>query len=298
MSNQKDLNKFQNFIAYMGGSTFQTILDNPITSYRQLIQQYAKDTVSNQMVDPKIARQQANKVFIKSPISASISGLGPRLFGVSFKTIPKFGFFWGITTLTGEKEPGMISAVGASVFSAYCINPIRMIEKQQRVELKNTGQVKPVVEILKEARIHNFKPLFRGTLPLIGHSTASATTGLVGQPKLQKWIQNKLTNSSNDQGLFSFSKSSANLIASAMVSPIYVVMTNPLSRLEVIMQTNPIKDKNIKLTEAIKELVSDSKAFGLRGMFRGQGVGITKAVISLTLFHEGRMLTENLIKKF
>jgi hypothetical protein len=34
----------------------------------------------------------------------------------------------------------MISAVGASVFSAYCINPIRMIEKQQRVELKNTGK--------------------------------------------------------------------------------------------------------------------------------------------------------------
>lgn len=293
----KELNKIQNFMAYMGGSTIQTFLDNPITSYRQLIQQYAKDS-NGKIIDPKIARQQANGVFIKSPISASMSGLGPRLFGVSFKTIPKFGFFWGITAITGEKEPGMISAVGASIFSAYCINPIRMIEKQQRVELKNTGKIKPVTEILKEAKTDGFRPLFRGTVPLMGHSIASATTGLVGQPKLQKWIQNKLTSESNETNLFSFSKSSANLIASALVSPIYVVMTNPLSRLEVIMQTNPIKDSNIKITDAVKELVKDSKEFGLRGMFRGQGIGITKAIISLTLFHEGRMFTEGIIKKF
>jgi hypothetical protein len=95
--------------------------------------------------------------------------------------------------------------------------------------------------------------------------------------------------------MFSFSKSSANLIASALVSPIYVVMTNPFSRLEVIMQTNSIKDKNIKLYETVKELIYDSKSFGLIGMFRGQYVGITKAVISLTLFHKCRMLTESLI---
>jgi hypothetical protein len=292
----KELTKFQSFLAYMGGSTFQTVIDNPITSYRQLIQQYAKDTAGN-MVDPKIARQETNKVFMRSPVSASMSGLGPRLFGVSFKTIPKFGFFWGITAITGNKEPGMISAIGASVFSAYCINPIRMIEKQQRVELKNTGKIKPVLEILKEAGKKNYKPLFRGTVPLMGHSMASATTGLVGQPKLQKYIQSKLSSESNNS-LLSFSKSTANIIASAIVSPIYVVMTNPLSRLEVIMQTNPIGDPSIKISEAIKELINDSKKFGLRGMFRGQGIGITKAVISLSLFHEGRMMSEHLLMKY
>ncbi len=292
----KELTKFQSFLAYMGGSTFQTVIDNPITSYRQLIQQYAKDTAGN-MVDPKIARQETNKVFMRSPISASMSGLGPRLFGVSFKTIPKFGFFWGITAITGNKEPGMISAIGASIFSAYCINPIRMIEKQQRVELKNTGKIKPVLEILKEAGKKNYKPLFRGTVPLMGHSMASATTGLVGQPKLQKYIQSKLSSESNNS-LLSFSKSTANIIASAIVSPIYVVMTNPLSRLEVIMQTNPIGDRSIKIFEAIKELINDSKKFGLRGMFRGQGIGITKAVISLSLFHEGRMMSEHLLMKY
>jgi hypothetical protein len=220
------------------------------------------------------------------------------MVGVGFKRVPKFGFLWGITAITGNKDPGMVSAVGASIFSAYCINPIRMIEKQQRVDLKTTGQIKPVLEILKEAQAHNFKPLFRGTVPLMAHSLASATTGLVGQPKLQKYIENKLTNKTKSDSLFSFSSSSANLIASAIVSPIYVVMTNPLSRLEVIMQTSEIKGKSITLTDAVKELVTDSKNFGLKGAFRGQGVGMVKAIISLSLFHEGRMFMESSMLKY
>lgn len=287
------LTKFQSFIAYMGGSVIQITLDNPITSYRQLIQQYAKDTAGN-MVHPKIAQQEANKVFIRSPFSASLSGITPRLLGASSKSAPKFGFLWGIAALTGQNEPTIVSAIGSSIFSAFCINPIRMIEKQQRTELKNTGKIKSMFDIIKEASKYNFKPLFRGTTPLIGHSAASAITGLVGQPKLQKYIQNKLLN--NDSTTFcSLSKSSANIIASALVSPIYVVMTNPLSRLEVIMQTNPISGPPIKLSDAINELITDSKQFGLRGIFRGQGIGMTKAVISLSLFHEGRMFMENLL---
>ncbi len=290
------LSKFQSFIAYMGGSGIQTIIDNPITTYRQLIQQYAKDS-TGKIIDPKTVRSEVNNVFIRAPVSASMSGLGPRLVGVGFKTVPKFGFLWGITAITGEKEPGMIGAIGASIFSAYCINPIRMIEKQQRVELKTSGKIKPVFDILTEARTQNFKPLFRGTIPLMGHSLASATTGLVGQPKLQKIIQQKLTSQPDEKSTFSFSKSSANLIASAIVSPIYVVMTNPLSRLEVIMQTTSIKGTSISLNQAIKELITDSKNYGLRGMFRGQGIGIAKAVLSLTMFHEGRMFMESIIYK-
>lgn len=289
------LSKWESFMAYMGGSVIQITLDNPITSYRQLIQQYAKDA-TGAMVDPKVARAEANRVFLKSPISASLSGIAPRLFGASSKSAPKFGFFWGITALTGQTEPNMVSAIGASVFSAYCINPIRMIEKQQRVELKTTGKIKSMGSIIKEAGLYNYKPLFRGTTPLIAHSAASASTGLVGQPKLQKLIQGKLSGSEPDS-MFSFSKSSANLIASALVSPIYVVITNPLSRLEVIMQTNSISAPAVTLSDAVKELVTDSKKFGLRGMFRGQAIGIGKAVVSLTLFHEGRMFCEELIKK-
>jgi hypothetical protein len=296
MTHHKELTKTQSFITYICGSTIQIVFDNPITAYRQLIQQYAKDTQGN-MIDPKIARLEANKIFIKSPISASISGLGPRLFGVSVKSIPKFSFFWGITALTGAKEPGIIAAVGAAIISSCCINPIRMIEKQQRVELKNSGKIKPVIEILNESRNQNYKPLFRGIFPLMGHSMASATTGLIGQPKLQKYIQNKLT-TPDEYSFLSFSKSTANIIASSIVSPIYVIMTNPLARLEVIMQTNPINNKSIKLIDALKELKNDSQKFGLRGMFRGQGIGIVKAVISLSLFHEGRMLAEHLISKY
>ena len=70
-------------------------------------------------------------------------------------------------------------------------------------------------------------------------------------------------------------------------------MTNPLSRLEVIMQTSSIKEKPITLLQAIKEVIKDSKKFGLRGIFRGQGIGMAKAIVSLTMFHEGRIfLTE------
>jgi hypothetical protein len=288
--------KFKHFLAYMGGSMFQITLDNPVTSYRQLVQQYAKDH-SGKMVAPEFARHEANRVFRRSPLSASLSGLTPRLFGASIKTVPKFGFFWGITALTGNAEPGMASAIGSAIFSSYCINPVRMIEKQQRIQLKEKGVIKPIREILSEASRYGYRPLFRGTTPLIGHSAASASTGLIGQPKLQKYIQAYLSGENeNKNGIFSFSKSASNLIASAAVSPIYVVMTNPLSRLEVIMQTNSIHSPPITLREALHELKKDVKIFGWKGMFRGQGIGMVKAVISLSLFHEGRMMMEKILK--
>jgi len=280
---KKGLTQFEMMVAYLGGSAFQTVIDNPVTAYRQLVQQYAKD-LSGKVVDPKIARQEANAVFKKSPLSASLSGLGPRLIGVGFKRIPKFGFFIGISYFLKEGEqPGLLAATGASIGSAPFINPIRMIEKQQRAFFKQTGAQKPILEILSEAKAKQFKPLFRGTIPLMGHSLASATTGLVGQPILQKKIEKYLTANS---GLGSFG---CNLVSSAIVSPIYVAMTNPLSRLEVIMQTSAINQKSISVTEACKEVVRDSREFGLRGVFRGQGIGIAKAVISLSMFHQGRI---------
>ena len=66
-------------------------------------------------------------------------------------------------------------------------------------------------------------------------------------------------------------------------------MTNPLSRLEVIMQTSSINKKSISLSSAIKEVIEDSRKFGLRGIFRGQGIGIAKAIVSLSMFHQGRL---------
>merc|ERR1712174_128891 len=154
--------------------------------------------MGGQLVDPAIAIAEANAVFKASPISASMSGLWPRLIGVGFKRIPKFGFLLGISYLLSEGEqPGMWAATGASILSAPFINPIRMIEKQQRAYFKQTGAEKPIAEILRESAAKNFKPLFRGTIPLMGHSLASATTGLVGQPKLQKYIQSEIGNKTN-----------------------------------------------------------------------------------------------------
>ena len=178
--------------SYLGGSAFQTVIDNPITAYRQLVQQYAKD-LTGKLVDPSVARNEANAVFKRSPVSASLSGLGPRLVGVGFKRIPKFGALLGISYFLSEGEqPGMLAATGASILSAPFINPIRMVEKQQRAYFKQTGGEKPIMEILRESAQKRFAPLFRGTLPLMGHSLASATTGLVGQPVLQKYIEKEL----------------------------------------------------------------------------------------------------------
>ena len=284
------ISPFETMAAYLGGSAFQTVVDNPVTAYRQLVQQYAKDLKGN-VVDPKVARLEANAIFKKAPVSASLSGLGPRLVGVGFKRVPKFGFLLGISYFIGEGgEVGLYAATGASILSAPFINPIRMIEKQQRAYFKQTGGQKPIMEILRESAAKNYKPLFRGTIPLMGHSLASATTGLVGQPQLQKYIQNEL-GSKTSLGVFG-----TGLIASSLVSPIYVMMTNPLSRLEVIMQTSSIKGKSITLTQAMKEVILDSKTYGLRGIFRGQGIGIVKAIVSLTMFHQGRIYLTDYFK--
>jgi len=286
------LSQFQAMSAYLLGSCFQTVMDNPVTAYRQLVQQYAKDAAGNP-VDPKIASKEAKTVFYAHPIRASMSGVGPRLVGVGFKRIPKFGILLGFSFFLGEGEnPGFAAATAASILSAPFINPIRMIEKQQRAYLKQTGEVKPIIEIIKESAAHRFAPLFRGTIPLMGHSLASATLGLVGQPRLQKYIQKEVGEKTN------LGRSATGLIASAVVSPIYVVVTNPLSRLEVIMQTNSIQGKAYTVTEAVKEVISDSAKFGLRGIFRGQGIGIGKAIISLTLFHEGRMFCQDQFKAY
>ena len=133
---------FQNTLCYLGGSTFQVICDNPITTYRQFLQQNIKDTKGN-FIDPKISFTRTNQILLKSPISFMVSGLKPRIFGVFFKSIPKFTFVVGISAIMGEKENiKLLPATIASILSAPIINPIRMIEKQQRLSLKSTGKQK------------------------------------------------------------------------------------------------------------------------------------------------------------
>merc|ERR1719409_1951455 len=171
VNKRNGVSPFQNLCAYLGGSAIQTVGDNPVTAYRQLVQQYAK--IDGVTVDPKVATAEANKVFMRSPISASLSGLWPRLIGVLLKRVPKFGFLLGYGFLVGEGEPGFAAATAASILSAPFINPVRMVEKQQRAYFKETGTEKPLMEIMREAASKNFMPLLRGTVPLMGHSFAS-----------------------------------------------------------------------------------------------------------------------------
>ena len=63
---------------------------------------------------------------MKAPITASLSGLWPRLIGVLFKRVPKFGILLGYSYVTGEGgEPGFQAATAASILSAPFINPVR-----------------------------------------------------------------------------------------------------------------------------------------------------------------------------
>ena len=39
------------------------------------------------------------------------------------------------------------------------------------------------------------------------------------------------------------------------------------------------------------------RLIGVFGIFRGQGIGIAKAIVSLTLFHEGRIFITNQFKQ-
>lgn len=282
------LSPIQGLVSYLGGSLVQTILDNPLTSYRQLVQQYAKD--ANGHVDPIIARQQANKVFMRSPLSASMSGVTPRLVGVFGKRIPKFTSLLAIAYMldTDKGEVGYGAAVAASVISAPFINPLRMIEKQQRAKLRETGRSVSVKTILSESSKQNFAPLFRGTSLLVAHSMASAVLGLAGQPKLKRYIEAKL-----DQQATELPRFAVNLLSSSVITPIYVFVTNPISRLEVIVQASDIRGDRVRVSSALRELAMDSKAFGLRGLLRGNGLGIVKGIVSLSLFHEGRLAFED-----
>lgn len=165
--------------AYLGGSAFQTIMDNPVTAYRQLVQQYAKDA-QGKPVDPKIATEEARAVFRAHPVSASLSGVGPRLVGVGFKRVPKFGILLGISFFLGEGEsPGPLAATGASILSAPFINPIRMIEKQQVCVGMNDGSVL----LLVYYKFNSF------TISLPYHSFISAPTfdKLATQSQLSKF---------------------------------------------------------------------------------------------------------------
>ena len=277
---------FQNTICYLGGSIFQVFCDNPITAYRQFLQQNIKDN-KGKFIDPKLSVIKTNKIFLKSPLSFIFSGLKPRIIGVFFKSIPKFTFMVGISSIMGEKENiKLLPATIASILSAPLINPMRMIEKQQRTNLKHTGTQKKIYDIIKESSVKNFEPLFRGTSALMCHSVVSSALGLVGQPKIKKYIENKLI----EKKISSFQ---SNLIASSCVTPLYVIMTNPISRIEVLMHTNNIKNKPVKFSEAVKDLIQDKRVFGLRGILRGQGIGIVKGIFSLTMFHEGRLFLEN-----
>ena len=62
INDKSGISPFQLTTAYLGGSAVQTIVDNPITAYRQLVQQYAKNAKGD-TISPKLAVKEANAFF-------------------------------------------------------------------------------------------------------------------------------------------------------------------------------------------------------------------------------------------
>ena len=115
------LSPFQNLCCYLGGSAIQTVGDNPVTAYRQLVQQFAKSS-TGEPVNPEVAKQEARAVFKKAPMAASCSGLWPRLIGVGFKRVPKFGILLGYTAVSGNSgDPGFAAATVSCIIAFLMI---------------------------------------------------------------------------------------------------------------------------------------------------------------------------------
>ena len=269
--------------AYLGGSLFQSGCDNFITSFRNVLLNHSKDT-NGKMVDPKIAFRQTTAIFMKHPLASSFAGLNPRIIGVFTKRVPKFGFLLGYSYVSGnDGKVGAKESIFASLASAPFIAPWRLLERQQRLTLRETGKQRPMMDVVRECATHRFLPLFRGSSALAAHSMVSALLGLSGQPILQAKIETHLGENTT------LGKHSANIIASAIVSPFYVIISNPVNIIENKLMSHPISEKRMTLQTAMKEYSADIKEFGIRGLTRSQNVGIVNAVISLSLFHMGRM---------
>lgn len=274
---ENGISNFQLMLCYVSASSVTIVFDNPFSVYRQLIQQSSSE--------PKLARQNAKQLFIQSPLTVGFSGVSPRLFGILVKKFPVYGILSTVCYLRNEKEViSPSSTMIAGILSASVINPIRFIEKQQRSSFLKDGKKISIPYIWQKSQEQSFKPFFRGIVPHMGHSVISSLLGLCGQPKLQKYIAKQLQTHST------FGQFTANILASCCVSPFYVILTNPLTRMEVMTQTAPISKQPPTLLDTLNFLKRDYQKYGIPGFMRGQTVGVMKAILHLSIFHQARMI--------
>lgn len=270
-------------------SMIQAIADNPFTSYRQLLQQYIQNK-KGQYYNINKTKNIVRNIFLNNPINIAFSGLKTRLIGNFIKRVPKFGL---ILCYNGnDKIIRLDSILFSAIFASPFVNPIRFIEKQQRLNFhKSNNEINSKI-ILNNCKKYYYLPLFRGITPLITHTFISTSLGIFYQNKIQQKIYNYNHFKNNNINRFY-----SNLTSSLIISPIYIFLTNPIERIETIIQIKDINKPKYSLINAIKEYKNDIKMNGYKGFFRGNGTGIAKAVISLTVFHETRMILENIIIK-
>ena len=273
---ENGISSFQLMMCYVTASSFSIVFDNPISVYRQMIQQSSED--------PKFARHIAHSRFREAPLTVGFTGITPRFFGILLKKFPVFGILSTVAQLRNEHEISPTTTIITGTLAAIVINPVRFIEKQQRSNFLKKGEKISIFQIVKDSSAHHFKPFFRGIVPHMGHSVISSLLGLCGQPLLQKYIAKQFEANCN------IGEFGSNILASCCVSPIYVVLTNPITRMEVMMQTAPIRENPPTLKDTARVLYKDYQSYGIQGFMRGQAVGIVKATIHLSVFHQIRMI--------
>lgn len=161
---------------------------------------------------------------------------------------------------------GHLSAIFSAICSSPIVCPLKVIEKRKR-----SG-----ISVSDSLRFPS--TMFRGIGLVAFHSSLSTTLRLVEQPRLKRML------------------GESSLASSLLISTAYIVVTNPLSRLEIIIQTGPMNLETIRTRDALRLISRDISVNGCLGMFRGQGISLLGATISLFTFHEVKNLVENSAK--
>jgi hypothetical protein len=167
---ENGISHFQLMMCNISASSFSILFDNPISVYRQMIQQSS--------MEPKYARQAAQSRFRQSPLTVGFTGITPRISGILLKKFPVFGILSTISHVRNENEISPTTSLISGTLAAVVINPIRFIEKQQRSKFLSTGEKVSIAQIFKESYARSLTPFLRGIVQHMGHSVFSSLVGL------------------------------------------------------------------------------------------------------------------------
>ena len=85
------MDQLNKFTILLSSSMIQAIADNPLTSYRQLLQQYTKDKNGN-YINPKLTNQKVRKNFLQKSNQCCFFRFKSKINWKFYKTCTKIWF--------------------------------------------------------------------------------------------------------------------------------------------------------------------------------------------------------------